>query len=199
MKQRLDCDVMIAGAGPAGASAAILLCRAGLRVILADWQSFPRDKVCGDFVSPSAISELKTLGVTRLAEFKQSHIVRTAALHLDGRHLLTSSIPDLPGLRASSRVIPRAILDALLVHRACKAGAHIREGCRIVDFTAQDECVEVVVETPVGVNTLHSRVLIGADGSGSTIARHVRGSKTTDTDRIIAVRGYFAGIQGPSD
>jgi flavin-dependent dehydrogenase len=54
IRPHYDCDVAIAGAGPAGAATAVYLARAGLNVILIDRQTFPRDKVCGDFVGPIA-------------------------------------------------------------------------------------------------------------------------------------------------
>ncbi|MGH6840395.1 MAG: NAD(P)/FAD-dependent oxidoreductase, partial [Methylocella sp.] len=58
MKPSFDADVIIAGAGPAGAAAACHLARSGASVILLDRAIFPRDKVCGDFVGPSALVEL---------------------------------------------------------------------------------------------------------------------------------------------
>ena len=59
-----DCDVAIVGAGPAGASTAAHLSRAGLRVWLLDQKRFPRDKACGDLVGPVALAELAGLGST---------------------------------------------------------------------------------------------------------------------------------------
>jgi menaquinone-9 beta-reductase len=65
IKQSNDYDVLIIGAGPAGAVAAFYLARAGHKVCLVDKQSFPRDKVCGDFVGPVGLVELLRLGITR--------------------------------------------------------------------------------------------------------------------------------------
>ena len=58
-----SCDVLIVGAGPAGSAAAIVLARAGLRVVLTDARTFPRDKVCGDGLISDALAALATLGI----------------------------------------------------------------------------------------------------------------------------------------
>jgi flavin-dependent dehydrogenase len=98
MKAKLDCDVIIAGAGPAGAATAIHMSRAGLEVILIDSRVFPRDKVCGDFVSPVALHELRALGVTSMPAYKRSHVIRhelaKSAVELTGevsKHAATSA------------------------------------------------------------------------------------------------------------
>ena len=64
LKPNLDSQVLIVGAGPAGATAAYYLAKAGINVILLDRQSFPRDKVCGDFVESSNHKRITELGVT---------------------------------------------------------------------------------------------------------------------------------------
>jgi flavin-dependent dehydrogenase len=74
-----DADVIIAGAGPAGAAAACHLARAGLSALLLDRAEFPRDKVCGDFVGPAALVELRHLGVSELAEYRTTNVARRAA------------------------------------------------------------------------------------------------------------------------
>ncbi len=65
-----DCDVIISGGGPAGSALAYHLAKAGLDVIVLEADKFPRDKVCGDGVSPIAINELDKMGITRSKIFK---------------------------------------------------------------------------------------------------------------------------------
>ena len=108
----LDFDVISAGGGPAGASAAARLAGAGLRVAILDRQAFPRDKVCGDFVGPAALIELGALGVTGQDAYARSNIIRQAAVHLDGEVLIRRPIPEVAGLPAYGRCIPRLTLDA---------------------------------------------------------------------------------------
>ncbi len=74
-KKEFDSDVIVVGAGPAGSSAAYYFASAGYDVILVDKQKFPRDKVCGDFVSPVAQNELSKIGITDLPEFQRSNAI----------------------------------------------------------------------------------------------------------------------------
>jgi len=199
MQRSVDCDVLIAGAGPAGAAAAAHLGAAGLHVILVDWQSFPRDKVCGDFVSPVALREIKAFGFTGRLGNKRSNVVRRASVYLDGNHLLSSAIPQVKGLEASGRVIPRKALDNWILGKALASGAKILEGHRVNTFHARPDHIGVEVASSGGVKVFRTRILIAADGSTSSIARRVRHGAVADDDRIIAVRGYFEGIAGPPD
>ena len=84
VKPSYDTDVIVAGAGPAGAAAACHLARSGASVILLDRMTFPRDKVCGDFVGPSALIELNALGVSQMDGYARTNIARRAALYIDG-------------------------------------------------------------------------------------------------------------------
>jgi menaquinone-9 beta-reductase len=80
----LDYDVVVVVAGPAGATAAYYTAFAGLKVILLDQQRFPRDKVCGDFVSPGSMRELKKMGIADLEAFKETNVVNQAVTYLNG-------------------------------------------------------------------------------------------------------------------
>jgi geranylgeranyl reductase family protein len=199
MDPKLDSDVIIAGAGPAGAAAAIYLAKAGLRVLLLDRQSFPRDKVCGDFVSVVALHELEALGITDRPEYKRSNVVRSAAVYLDGKHLLTAGVPAFRRFRAIGRVIPRKTLDESIVALARSSGANVQEGCYVSGYRSGRHSIEVSVQSGTRMRLLRAKVLIGADGSSSLVGRLVRGKRAVDNDRIIAVRGYFTGINGPAD
>lgn len=191
-------DVAIAGAGPAGGAAAIRAAEAGLSVLLVDRQDFPRDKVCGDFLSPLAVRQLELLGITEDDAFARSNEVGEAAVFIDGEHLLTSAIPTSPEL-PPSRVVPRKALDSWVLKRAESAGATIRQGCRMMSFTVGGSGVRISLQDREGAHTVRARLLIGADGSNSAVARLLRGRPPGDDDRVVAVRGYFDGISGPAD
>lgn len=196
---RLDCDVLIAGGGPAGATAAAYLAQAGLKVMLVDRQRFPRDKVCGDFVGPAALIELRSLGITELDAYRRSNVIHEAALYLDGRHLITHGIPQIDDMPAHGRVIRRIELDEWILNAARSRGAQVVEGCRVQGFEVDAGGVRVELKDGGAVRSVRARLLIGADGSGSLVARRLRGGTSADADRIIAVRGYFEGIAGPAD
>ena len=196
-KQEYESDVIVVGAGPAGSAAAHYLASAGYDVIIVDKQKFPRDKVCGDFVSPVAQNELSKLGITNLPEFKRSNKISRASVYLDGKKLISRPVPRVQGLPRYGRVVPRIVLDKLLLEAACKEGAVFLEGLKAVSMQIKRKGVELKNEGPSGKRILKARLLIGADGSNSTIAKLVRGHTPSSADRIIAMRGYFEDVEGP--
>jgi geranylgeranyl reductase family protein len=194
-----DCDIAIVGAGPAGAAAAIHLARAGAKPVLVDAHSFPRDKVCGDFVGPVALRELHALGVAARPEYAASNVIHGAAVFLDGKELIASQMPHFPGLPSHGRVVPRLALDQWLYEAARGAGVPVLERHRARDFSVDPDGVTLALDGPEGPRTLRARALIGADGSASTVARKLRGRGASDRSRIVAVRAYYEGVAGPSD
>lgn len=118
-----SCDVLVVGAGPAGAAAALLLARGGLQVVLVDQYTFPRDKVCGDGLIPDAHNALRELGVLDavLREARSAGHVRCIGPR-GGR-------VDVPGVLA---VLPRKQLDAIVCAAAVAAGARMYAPVRFV-------------------------------------------------------------------
>lgn len=110
----MQTDVLIIGAGPAGCAAATHLARAGLGVVLADRQDFPRDKVCGDALIPDALAALARLGLADAVAQRARCSDRLRIYAPDGSHV------DVPGRMAC---LPRLQLDALLHATAVAAGA----------------------------------------------------------------------------
>jgi geranylgeranyl reductase family protein len=198
LEPRCDSDVIIVGAGPAGAAAACHLGHHGLSVIMLDRQTFPRDKVCGDFLSPTALLELETLGATAAAGFTATNVIDRAALYLDGREMIARPIPRVDGLPPYGRVIPRMQLDHWVVEAARRAGVRVEEGWRVSRCDVHRDAVAVTAHGPAGERTWRSRLVLGADGSNSTVARVLRGSPSAAHGRIIAVRGYYEGVAGPA-
>ena len=161
-----DCDVLIAGAGPAGAAMAVHLARAGLRVRLLDQAQFPRDKVCGDFVSPVALEELAGLGISRLPEYATTNVIERAALFLDGEEALVRGFPSRPPLPAHGRVIPRERLDAWLVSAARAAGAEVICGARVSSYAlGAARRARLGDARTANPSSMGASLLVGADGS----------------------------------
>jgi geranylgeranyl reductase family protein len=198
VEPRVDADAIVVGAGPAGAATATHLARAGIDVLLVDRARFPRDKICGDFVGPVALAELELLGVDRLGTFTATNVVRRAAVHLDGRQIVERPFPTGHGFAPYGRVIPRMGFDAWVVEAAERAGARIVEDFHVTEI-AQGPDGALAVKGARSGRTLRARIVIGADGSNSTVARALRGGSPPRADRIVAVRAYYAGVSGPPD
>jgi geranylgeranyl reductase family protein len=110
------CDVLVVGAGPAGSACAQWLARAGLQVVLADQQAFPRDKVCGDGLIPDAHAALKRLGVFDEVMRHAQPAEHVGCIGPRGGRL------DVPGTLA---VLPRRVLDDIVCRAAVAAGARL--------------------------------------------------------------------------
>ncbi|MEN8374282.1 MAG: FAD-dependent monooxygenase [Gemmatimonadota bacterium] len=168
-RSRLDADVVVVGAGPAGASAATWLARAGVAVLLVDRAVFPRAKPCGDCLSPAATDVLGRLGVL-------DAVLAHAPGRLRGWRLRSPSgaalpVPFPPG--ANGLVIERRALDAMLVAGARAAGAQMLDGVRVVDLVAGGPGEVLGVRTIGGDGKrreLRCRAVVGADGLRSVIA-----------------------------
>ena len=198
-QKRYDADVLVVGAGPAGASAAKYLHEAGHSVILIDGEKFPRDKVCGDFVGPVALDELERLGVSQRADFRRTNLITRSAVFLDGYKLTEQSFPENGGSRPYGRVIPREQLDKWIFECATQAGVKAFENCllkhyRVSASGVRSECILAGLKT-----NFYTRAIIGADGSNSAVARIHHGEKSAASSKIVAVRAYYSGVKGPED
>jgi len=187
----------VVGGGPAGAAAAARLAARGFATILVDRATFPRDKVCGDFVGPAALAELADLGVTGAEAFAAANTIGQCALHVDGDPLGALPIPRVGALPAHGRVIPRRHLDAWVLDAARRAGATVAAGRKVTAVEQAPGAVTVRGRSAAGPWQLRGRLLLGADGSNSLIARAVRGTPPRQ-DRIAAVRAYFDDVAGPA-
>ena len=193
-----EADVAIAGAGPAGAAAACHFARAGYCVTLIDQQRFPRDKVCGDFVGPWALEEIDRLGLASQPPFRTANRIRRAALHLNGNQLIGAPLPHLPNLRDHGLCIPRMQMDDAIVTAAVTSGARLFHA-RVTGYETDANGVTVHCQSGGNAQSVRARLLLGADGSTSLVARTLRGRQSPRRDRIVAVRAYFDDVNGASD
>jgi len=193
-----DADAIVVGGGPAGAAAAARLAARGFRTVLIDRASFPRDKVCGDFVGPTALAELADLGVAQAEAFRATSKMADLALHVDGDQLTVMGIPQVDGLPGYGRVIPRLQLDAWILDAARQAGATILDGRKVTAVQQAPDAITVRGQNAAGPWQLRTRLLLGADGSNSMVARTLHAGVPARQDRIMAVRAYFDDVDGPA-
>ena len=182
-------DVLVVGAGPAGSAAAAWAARAGLDVVLADAAVFPRDKTCGDGLTPRAIGELQRLG---LEDWLRAHTVNQGLrAHGFGQTLM---LP-WPGgtLPSWGSAVARTELDDHLRTTAIKAGAEAIDGARAVDVRREGDRVAAVVFRS-GSETFEiacERVVV-ADGVRSPLGKVLGRVWHRDTVYAVAGRSYVA-------
>jgi geranylgeranyl reductase family protein len=182
-------DVLVVGAGPAGSAAAAWAARAGRGVVLADAAVFPRDKACGDGLTPRAIAELELLGLGEwVGKRGRNRGLRAAGF---GQELLLpwpgGSLPDHGG------AVPRTELDARIREVALTDGAVPVEDARAVDVERDGERVTAVVFTRGDGTrtTIRCRTLVVADGARSPLGRVLGREWHRDTAYGVAARGYI--------
>jgi geranylgeranyl reductase family protein len=190
-------DVVVVGGGPAGSAAAVFLRQRGHDVVLIDEARFPRDKICGESVSPGSRRLLTELGVAE------------ALRDLAPRPLLgmTLTAPNGTCFRGDYRdvtepgfAVRRQAFDMVLFDRARAAGAEVREGVHVTGLVFQDGAVAgVTCEDGRGPEILRARLVIGADGRRSVVARRLGLLREHPSLRKFAVRGYWEGMEGLED
>jgi geranylgeranyl reductase family protein len=187
-------DVIVVGGGPAGAAAAVMLKQRGHDVLLLDEARFPRDKVCGEGVSPEAWRLIEELGATAAVLALAPYPLRGMAVTApDG----TCFRGDYHGAPRPGFAVRRVRFDRVLLDRARAAGVEVREGMKATGLLQREGAVEGVT----GVNgggpeVLRARLVIGADGRRSVVARRLGLLREHRRLRKFAVRGYWEGMEG---
>lgn len=179
----MPADAVVVGAGPAGATTAILLAEQGLSVVLLDRERFPRDKVCGEYLSPEGRRILDRLGVLSTLEARGARPLRgMRVLAPDGTLLLGDydAAGSWRGHRPHALAARRRMLDHLLVERARAVGVVVREGVRVVDILRDRGHVTGVVAAPVRpapraaqVEAMPARLVVAADGRASVVVQRL--------------------------
>ena len=194
-------DVLIVGAGPAGSSLALHLARAGLDVLILDRAHFPRDKPCGDCLSPGAVAELERLGLKdRLRESLAPRDLRGWRVEAPDGQVLSASYGRSNGAAPlSGWAVRRRDLDAALLAAAERAGTRVRFGVRVFDLDVTAcRASGVIVREGGGTATrvIPARVVVGADGLRSVVRRRLGLDSRPPRLRKIAIIGHLAGGNG---
>ena len=197
-KVNFDYDVVISGGGPAGSGAAYHLRKLGLKVLVVEADKFPRDKVCGDAISPIAINELEAMGITKTPTFQNANEITKVGLFVENNHAIVNLIlPD--HLHYHARIIPRVELDYAIYQKAKEEGAEFLEETRVINYQTFPHKVVTTLQQGKKQFEIISKIIIGADGSRSVVRRLLQ-EKTFDDDfQLVGLRAYYDNVQGPSD
>jgi menaquinone-9 beta-reductase len=202
--QSQSADVIVVGAGPAGSSAAYYLANSGLDVLLLEKSRFPREKVCGDGLTPRAVRALTTLGVP-ISE--SDGWVRHKGLRIvGGGGRIELPWPELSDYPSFGLVRSRLDFDQTLARHAQKAGARLMEGVTVTGPVLDDRTGRIVGVTATeesggerAERTFRSRLVIAADGNSSRLSVAMGLRKRDDRPLGVAVRSYYTSPRHDDD
>jgi geranylgeranyl reductase family protein len=196
-----EADVIVVGAGPAGATTAFYLAQSGLDVLLLEKSRFPREKVCGDGLTPRAVKALVGMGI-KVGE--QDGWVRNKGLRVIGAGLrLEMPWPELSSYPGYGLVRTRHDMDEALARRAEQAGARLLEGVTVTDPVRHERTGRItgVVARPEGGDERRyaARVVVAADGNSSRLSVAMGLRKRDDRPLGVAVRTYYKSPRHDDD
>ena len=199
-RQADDADVIVVGAGPAGSTTAYYLAQAGLDVLMLEKSTFPREKVCGDGLTPRGVRALVAMGIS---VSEQDGWVRNKGLRIIGAgQRLELPWPELSSYPGYGLVRPRTDLDQMLARRAQKAGARLLEGITVTGPVRHDRTgriAGVVAKQADGERTYRARVIVAADGNSSRLSVAMGLRKRDDRPLGVAVRTYYQSPRHDDD
>ncbi|WP_407939750.1 FAD-dependent oxidoreductase, partial [Motilibacter deserti] len=184
---------MVVGAGPAGSTAAYHLAQAGVDVLLVEKTAFPREKVCGDGLTPRAVAQLVRMGVDTSPE--------AGWLHNKGLRILGGGVrlelpwPELASFPPYGLVRRREDFDELLARTAQKAGARLLERTTVTGPVLDERTGRIVGVTATGPEgeptQMRAPVVMAADGNSSRLSLAMGLHKREDRPMGVAVRTYY--------
>ena len=195
-------DAIVVGGGPAGAATATFLARAGASVLVLERARFPRAKPCSEYLSPATTAVLERLGGGVLEEIERVPHAKLYGMKVIAPNGSTmcgrfAAAHGYPSPRPYSFALARATFDTILLCAAERAGAVVREGVTVQDVVFEGRAVAGVVGRSGNGEreTAKARVVVGADGLRSVVARRL-GLARTSLPRRIAFTAHVADVAG---
>jgi geranylgeranyl reductase family protein len=200
----LACDVLVAGAGPAGSAAAAALARAGRDVLLVEARAHPRPKACAEYASPRIHEELRRLGLPDAA-WQQAALPLRGMRVIRGADAVEVSYADASGPR-DAWGLDRQAFDAALARHAEAAGARLMEHAALDDVHWRDghgslggRVVGARLRTPDGRRSVRCRWLVGADGARSRVAQRLSVERAVLAPRRLGLVAHYEGVAELAD
>jgi geranylgeranyl reductase family protein len=190
-------DVVVVGAGPGGSTAAYYLARNDLDVLLLDKSEFPRDKICGDGLTPRAVAVLHDMGVLN-GLLAVGHRINGVEIHAPDGSITAAPIPSQNGLPASMLVVPRIDLDNAIRERAVASGARFAGRVHVSGIESTRDGVAVAGERDGIPVVIKARIAIIATGAAVSLLFRL-GLLPKAPPMILAARGYFEGLSDGAD
>ena len=192
-------DVIVVGAGPAGSTAATYLARAGVDVLLLEKTTFPRDKVCGDGLTPRGVKQVLALGI----DVSGDDWIRNRGLRVvGGGTTLELPWPTLQDFPDFGLVRPRRDFDDMLATLAVKAGARLHVGTAVKDPVIDERTgriIGVTAKVDGDVQTFSAPLVLAADGVSARVALGMGIAKRDDRPLGVAVRRYYTSPRTNDD
>ncbi|MSX40817.1 MAG: geranylgeranyl reductase family protein [Actinobacteria bacterium] len=197
-KPENDADVIVVGAGPGGSATAAHLARAGIKTLLLEKTEFPREKVCGDGLTPRAVKELLALDIDLTT---RGWIKNKGLRIIGGGHRLELPWPELSVFPDYGLVRTRADLDQILAQKAAALGADLHESTSVTGpVMEQDRIVGVTTKNAAGEErTYRAPIVVAADGNSSRLSLAMGLTKRDDRPLGVAVRTYFRSPRHEDD
>ena len=194
-------DVVIVGAGPGGSAAAAHLARRGRDVVILDKTEFPRDKVCGDGLTPRVVRELLDLGLVDEATGRADGWATQQGLRIHGgRTMMELPWPELDDWPAWGATSSRRVFDATIARTAAASGARLTTGVSVTGPVWRDATEARVAgvawrredeDGHVTEGVVYAPVVIAADGPGSIMAKRLGVERRPSRPMAVGVRTYY--------
>jgi geranylgeranyl reductase family protein len=193
-----EADVIVVGAGPSGSATAYHLAQAGLDVLLLEKTVFPREKVCGDGLTPRATKQLIKMGV----DLDAPGWIRNKGLRIIGGGVrMELPWPDLASYPDYGLVRTRMDFDQILVERAIAVGAKLRMNTSVTEPIVDDtgRITGVIAKTPDGEARFTAPLVVAADGNSTRLSLAMGLRKRDDRPMGVAVRRYYTSPRHDDD
>ena len=193
-------DIIIVGGGPAGSSAALYAKKAGLKTIIVDKNTFPRDKICGDALSGKSVKYMRELDILdEVPKLKGATINRITFASPSHK----SFDINLSGTKKENikegYVIPRETFDNFLFEKAKKV-SDVKENFKVKNLIIEgNQVIGIEGFSNSKIEKIYAPIILGCDGAKSVIARKLGFHTEDEKNTAIAIRCYYSGVQGLTD